>query len=78
MTNTAIRLHLVRTITAAPAAHDSSQSWDVTVGSEAEAHQHLAGYRDEENWVTATAETADGAWLGSGRAGFGEVRSDWA
>jgi hypothetical protein len=77
MTNTAIRLHLVRTLTAAPAAHEGTETWDLTVDSLRSAHEVLEMHRDGEDWVTASAEGPEG-YLGSGRAGFGEVRSDWA
>lgn len=76
---TPIALHLVRTLPNATDAARASESWDVTVGTLAEAHTHLDGYRAEGNWVTADATGADGAWLGTGRAGFGQdTRSDWA
>lgn len=79
MMNTGIALHLVRTDATATAAHEASTSWDVTVATLAEATTHLDGYRDDTCWVGATATAADGTFLGSGRAGFGEAtRTTWA
>lgn len=78
MTNTAVTLHLVRTDATATNAHDASTSWDVTVADTTAALAHLSGYSADECWVTASATGAAGEWLGSGRAGFGRVDSDWA
>lgn len=67
-------LRVVRTSPTSP----SSPAHEVSVPDRAAAHAHLAYYRDDADTITAYLTGPDGSWHGSGIAGGGTVRSDWA